>query len=180
MKRLIIIFSVIFSLWSVEYGHSQTKDFKFLMSSWSQRDPLLKERGKWEVTQFSGDVLRKLMPKASSNNDSVINRITNIFQVTMDNSNVSQYNAAKRLRNISDYTCILHIKINNTEYEIHKAKLKQQVNEYLICINNGKDYCVCDITGYLNDEQILSFVGLKNTNGRISTQKSDTVEILTP
>ena len=70
--------------------------------------------------------------------------------------------------------------LNDTEYQIYVAPLGKGISEYLFLINNGKDYCVCDIIGVLTDKQIMSFIGVKNDGEEIKGNKTDTVEVIKP
>ena len=136
---------------------------------------------KFEITQLSGAVIQQLMPKEASNSESVIYKISNIFQITMDDNHKTQLKRAEALFiTESKYTNILSITQNGTTYKIYKAQLNRQQVEYAILINNDKDYCICDIVGYLNDNQILSFIGVKNNGKAITGDKKDSVEVIQP
>lgn len=181
MKRLIIILAIALLALNAENSVAQTKVFKNYVEHWTSHSDSFKKQGKWEVTQFSGDVLRRLMPQAASNSKSVIAKISNIFQITLDDGNQAQFKRAELLFiHEPAYNNILSITLNNTTYKIYKANLKQQQVEYAILINNDKDYCICDIVGYLNDEQILSFIGVKNDGKEITGDKKDSVEVIQP
>ena len=180
MKRIFIILAVaLASLISME-AQAQTKVFKNYMENWNHNRNYHEGNGKWEITQFSGDVLRRLMPQAASDKTGAISKISSIFQIIMDDNNKRQFARAEGFfiaeRN---YTNILSITLNGTTYKIFKARLKQQT-EYAILINNDKSYCICDIVGYLNDEQILSFIGMKNNGDKITGDKKDSVEVIQP
>lgn len=181
MKRIIIILVIALFALNAENSVAQTKVFKNQMEYWTRSSDYFKNRGKWEVTQFSGDVLRRLMPQAASDSKSVVSRISNIFQITLGGGNIVQFKQAERLL-ISEpkYDLILSITLDGTTYKIYKTALKPQLNEYAIFINNDKDYCICDIVGYLNDYQILSFIGVKNDGKKITANKKDSVEVIKP
>ena len=70
--------------------------------------------------------------------------------------------------------------LKGTEYKIFVAKLGSGVFEYLFLINNGKDYCVCDIVGVLSTPEIMSFIGVKNDGEKITGDKKDSVEVIQP
>jgi hypothetical protein len=181
MKRIFIILAVVLFALNAEDSFAQTKVFKEYMEHWIFYSDDLKKKGRWEVTQFSGDVLRRLMPKEASNSESVIYKISNIFQITMDDNHKTQLKRAEALFiTESKYTNILSITQNGTTYKIYKAQLNRQQVEYAILINNDKDYCICDIVGYLNDNQILSFIGVKNNGKAITGDKKDSVEVIQP
>lgn len=70
--------------------------------------------------------------------------------------------------------------LKGTEYKIFVAKLSSGVCEYLFLINNGEDYCVCDIVGVLSTQEILSFIGVKSNGEEIIGDKKDSVEVIQP
>lgn len=180
MKRIFLILMIAFFALNAENSVAQTKELKFYVEKWSYNSDYFKNRGKWEVTQFSGDVLRRLIPQAANDSQSVISRISNIFQITLDEGNKAQFKRAETLFITEPkYDLILSITLSGTTYKIFKAQLKRQ-NEYAILINNDKNYCICDIVGYLNDDQILSFIGVKNDGQKITDNKQDSVEIIKP
>ena len=182
MKRFFIILAVIFTTLSALDAQAQTKEFKEYIQRCPSAAMHAKEEGtKFEVTQFSGDVLQQLMPKAVADKKGVINRINSIFQVVMDktHANAYFYTIERIALNSDKYNHLMTMTLNGTEYKIFEAKLGG-VYEYLFLISNGKDYCVCDIVGVLSTAEIMSFIGVKNDGEKIKGDKTDTIEIINP
>ena len=183
MKRLIIIFAIAFSTLLASNSQAQTKEFKEYMNRCSITAMNSRNSDtKFEITQMSGSVIKQLMPKSVKDNNGVANRINSIFQVVMSHHHTpSYYDLVIRMAQRSNkYNHHMTMTLNDTEYQIYVAPLGKGISEYLFLINNGKDYCVCDIIGVLTDKQIMSFIGVKNDGEEIKGNKTDTVEVINP
>ena len=173
---------MVFASLSALDTQAQTKEFKEFMeicmkasANYSNSDV------KFEITQLSGAVIQQLMPKAIKDKKGVENRINSIFQVVMSQQ-MSDY--FRRVSNMAldsnKYNHHMTMTLKGTEYKIFVAKLGSGVFEYLFLINNGKDYCVCDIVGVLSTPEIMSFIGVKNDGEKITGDKKDSVEVIQP
>ena len=183
MNRLIIIFAIAFSMLFASNSLAQTKEFKEYMNRCSITAMNSRNSDtKFEITQMSGSVIKQLMPKSVKDNNGVANRINSIFQVVMSHHHTpSYYDLVIRMAQRSNkYNHHMTMTLNDTEYQIYVAPLGKGIYEYLFLINNGKDYCVCDIIGVLTDKQIMSFIGVKNDGEEIKGNKTDTVEVINP
>lgn len=181
MKRFFIILAVALTTLSILDAHAQTKEFKEYMQRCRTNSMWAKEKNyKFEITEFSGTVLKQLMPKAVADKKGVVNRINYIFQVVMDKDESSTfYNGLYHwVKRHNKYKHLMTMTLNGTEYKIFEAKLESGVHEYLFLISNGKDYCVCNIVGVLSTSEIMSFIGVKNDNATIKGDKTDTVEVI--
>ncbi|MBR5333484.1 MAG: DUF4252 domain-containing protein [Alistipes sp.] len=182
MKRIFIILAVIFATLFALDAQAQTKEFKEYMNRCSITAMNSRNsQTKFEITQLSGAVLQQLMPKAVADKKGVVNRINSIFQVVMSHhDSSSHYDFVDRMAQKSDkYNHHMTMTLNGTEYKIYVASVGK-VFEYLFLINNGKDYCICDIVGVLSTAEIMSFIGVKNNGENIKGDKTDTVEVIKP
>ena len=183
MNRLIIIFAIAFSTLLASNSQAQTKEFKEYMNRCSITAMNSRNSDtKFEITQMSGSVIKQLMPKSVKDNNGVANRINSIFQVVMSHHHTPSYYdfVIRMARRSNKYNHHMTMTLNDTEYQIYVAPLGKGIYEYLFLINNGKDYCVCDIIGVLTDKQIMSFIGVKNDGEEIKGNKTDTVEVINP
>ena len=163
-------------------AQAQTKEFKEYMNRCSITAMNSRNsQTKFEITQLSGAVLQQLMPKAVADKNGVVNRINSIFQVVMSHhDSSSHYDFVDRMAQKSDkYNHHMTMTLNGTEYKIYVASVGK-VFEYLFLINNGKDYCICDIVGVLSTAEIMSFIGVKSDGEKIKGDKTDTIEIINP
>lgn len=183
MKRFLIILAVALFALSASDAQAQTKEFKQYMERCTINAINARaHQTKFEITQLSGAVIQQLMPNAVKDKKGVVNRINSIFQVVMDKYQVpSYYDWLYRMATSNNkYNHHMTMTLNGTEYKIYVAKLSGGVYEYLFLINNGKDYCVCDIVGVLSTPEIMSFIGVKNNGKGIQGDKQDSVEVITP
>ena len=182
MKRIFIILAVaLASLFSPE-AQAQTKEFKEFMEICTKVSANVHSSDvKFEITQLSGAIIQQLMPKAIKDKKGVENRINSIFQVVMSEQMSGYFRKANNLAiNSNKYNHHMTMTLKGTEYKIFVAKLGSGVFEYLFLINNGKDYCVCDIVGVLSTPEIMSFIGVKNDGEKITGDKKDSVEVIQP
>lgn len=181
MKRFFIILAVALTTLSILDAQAQTKEFKDYMQQCRTESMHAKRSdNKFEITEFSGDILKQLMPKAVADKKGIVNRINSIFQVVMDEyeSSVFYEGLYNWVKKHNKYNHKMTMTLNGTEYKIFEAKLESGVHEYLFLISNGKDYCVCNIVGVLSTSEIMSFIGVKNDNATIKGDKTDTVEVI--
>lgn len=182
MKRIIIILAIaLTSLISID-AQAQTKEFKELIETSAISATHYRNSGeKFEITQLSGAVIQQLMPKAIKDKKGVENRINSIFQVVMGKQAAGYFNSVNDMATTSNkYDHHMTMTLKGTEYKIFVAKLSSGVCEYLFLINNGEDYCVCDIVGVLSTQEILSFIGVKSNGEEIIGDKKDSVEVIQP
>ena len=175
--------AVVFATLLALDAQAQTKEFKEYMNRCSITAMNSRNsQTKFEITQLSGAVLQQLMPKAVADKNGVVNRINSIFQVVMSHhDSSSHYDFVDRMAQKSNkYNHHMTMTLKGTEYKIFVAKLGSGVFEYLFLINNGKDYCVCDIVGVLSTPEIMSFIGVKNDGKEITGDKKDSVEVIQP
>ena len=164
-------------------AQAQTKEFKeFIEICMKVSTNVHSSDEKFEIIQLSGAVLKQLMPNAVKDKNGITNRINSIFQVVMSHHySSSHYDYVSRMvQNSSKYQHHMTMTLKGTEYKIFVAKLGSGVFEYLFLINNGKDYCVCDIVGVLSTPEIMSFIGVKNDGEKITGDKKDSVEVIQP
>ena len=181
MKRIFLILAMVFASLSALDAQAQTKEFKEFMELCMKASANYHNSDvKFEITQLSGAVIQQLMPKAIKDKKGVENRINSIFQVVMSEQMSGYFRKANNLAiNSNKYNHHMTMTLNGTEYKIYVAPVGK-VFEYLFLINNGKDYCICDIIGVLSTPEIMSFIGLKNDGDNIKGEKSDTVEVIKP
>lgn len=183
MKRIFIIFAIaLASLISID-AQAQTKEFKQYMNRCATTAANARgSQTKFEITQLSGAVLKQLMPNAVKDKNGITNRINSIFQVVMSHHHSSSHYdyVSRMVQNSSKYQHHMTMTLKGTEYKIFAAKLGSGVFEYLFLINNGKDYCVCDIVGVLSTPEMMSFIGVKNDGKEITGDKKDSVEVIQP
>ncbi len=182
MKRIFIILAVALALLISPEAQAQTKEFKeFIEICMKVSTNVHSSDEKFEITQLSGAVIQQLMPKAIKDKKGVENRINSIFQVVMSHQISGYFRRANNLAiNSNKYNHHMTMTLKGTEYKIFVAKLGSGVFEYLFLINNGKDYCVCDIVGVLSTPEIMSFIGVKNDGEKITGDKKDSVEVIQP
>ena len=182
MKRIFIILVMVFASLSALDAQAQTKEFKEFMELCMKASANYHNSDvKFEITQLSGAVIQQLMPKAIKDKKGVENRINSIFQVVMSEQMSGYFRKANNLAiNSNKYNHHMTMTLKGTEYKIFVAKLGSGVFEYLFLINNGKDYCVCDIVGVLSTPEIMSFIGVKNDGKEITGDKKDSVEVIQP
>ena len=182
MKRIVIILATaLATLISLE-AQAQTKEFKEFIETCTKVSASVHSSDvKFEITQLSGAVIQQLMPKAIKDKKGVENRINSIFQVVMSQQ-MSDYfiRVSNMALDSNKYDHHMTMTLKGTEYKIFVAKLGSGVFEYLFLINNGKDYCVCDIVGVLSTPEIMSFIGVKNDGEKITGDKKDSVEVIQP
>ena len=182
MKRIFLILAMVFASLSALDAQAQTKEFKEFMELCMKASANYHNSDvKFEITQLSGAVIQQLMPKAIKDKKGVENRINSIFQVVMSEQMSGYFRKANNLAiNSNKYNHHMTMTLKGTEYKIFVAKLGSGVFEYLFLINNGKDYCVCDIVGVLSTPEIMSFIGVKNDGEKITGDKKDSVEVIQP
>lgn len=183
MKRFFIILIIALSSLFIERAQAQTKEFKQYMDRCATTAANARgSQTKFEITQLSGAVLKQLMPNAVKDKKGITNRINSIFQVVMSHHySSSHYDVVGRMaQNSSKYQPHMTMTLKGTEYKIYVAKLSGGVSEYLFLINNGVDFCVCDIVGVLSTPEIMSFIGVKNDGKAITGDKKDSVEVIKP
>ena len=182
MKRIFLILAMVFASLSALDAQAQTKEFKEFMELCMKASANYHNSDvKFEITQLSGAVIQQLMPKAIKDKKGVENRINSIFQVVMSEQMSGYFRKANNLAiNSNKYNHHMTMTLKGTEYKIFVAKLGSGVFEYLFLINNGKDYCVCDIVGVLSTPEIMSFIGVKNDGKEITGDKKDSVEVIQP
>ena len=163
-------------------AQAQTKEFKEFIEICTKVSANVHSSDvKFEITQLSGAVIQQLMPKAIKDKKGVENRINSIFQVVMSQQKSGYFRKANNMAiNSNKYNHHMTMTLKGTEYKIFVAKLGSGVFEYLFLINNGKDYCVCDIVGVLSTPEIMSFIGVKNDGKEITGDKKDSVEVIQP
>lgn len=173
---------MVFASLSALDSQAQTKEFKeFIETCTKVSANVHSSEVKFEITQLSGAVIQQLMPKAIKDKKGVENRINTIFQVVMSQQMSDYFRKANNLAiNSNKYNHHMTMTLKGTEYKIFVAKLGSGVFEYLFLINNGKDYCVCDIVGVLSTPEIMSFIGVKNDGEKITGDKKDSVEVIQP
>ena len=173
---------MVFASLSALDAQAQTKEFKEFMELCMKASANYHNSDvKFEITQLSGAVIQQLMPKAIKDKKGVENRINSIFQVVMSEQMSGYFRKANNLAiNSNKYNHHMTMTLKGTEYKIFVAKLGSGVFEYLFLINNGKDYCVCDIVGVLSTPEIMSFIGVKNDGKEITGDKKDSVEVIQP
>lgn len=173
---------MVFASLSALDTQAQTKEFKeFIEVCTKVSTNFHSSEVKFEITQLSGAVIQQLMPKAIKDKKGVENRINTIFQVVMSQQMSGYFRRANNLAiNSNKYNHHMTMTLKGTEYKIFVAKLGSGVFEYLFLINNGKDYCVCDIVGVLSTPEIMSFIGVKNDGKEITGDKKDSVEVIQP
>lgn len=173
---------MVFASLSALDTQAQTKEFKeFIETCTKVSANVHSSEVKFEITQLSGAVIQQLMPKAIKDKKGVENRINTIFQVVMSQQMSDYFRKANNLAiNSNKYNHHMTMTLKGTEYKIFVAKLGSGVFEYLFLINNGKDYCVCDIVGVLSTPEIMSFIGVKNDGEKITGDKKDSVEVIQP
>ena len=182
MKRIFIILAMVFASLSALDAQAQTKEFKEFIETCTKVSASVHSSDvKFEITQLSGAVIQQLMPKAIKDKKGVENRINSIFQVVMSQQ-MSDYfiRVSNMALDSNKYDHHMTMTLKGTEYKIFVAKLGSGVFEYLFLINNGKDYCVCDIVGVLSTPEIMSFIGVKNDGKEITGDKKDSVEVIQP
>ena len=182
MKRIFIILAMVFASLSALDAQAQTKEFKEFIETCTKVSASVHSSDvKFEITQLSGAVIQQLMPKAIKDKKGVENRINSIFQVVMSQQ-MSDYfiRVSNMALDSNKYDHHMTMTLKGTEYKIFVAKLGSGVFEYLFLINNGKDYCVCDIVGVLSTPEIMSFIGVKNDGEKITGDKKDSVEVIQP
>ena len=182
MKRIFIILAMVFASLSALDAQAQTKEFKEFIETCTKVSASVHSSDvKFEITQLSGAVIQQLMPKAIKDKKGVENRINSIFQVVMSQQ-MSDYfiRVSNMALDSNKYDHHMTMTLKGTEYKIFVAKLGSGVFEYLFLINNGKDYCVCDIVGVLSTPEIMSFIGVKNDGEKITGDKKDSVEVMQP
>lgn len=173
---------MVFASLSALDTQAQTKEFKEFIETCTKVSANVHSSDvKFEITQLSGAVIQQLMPKAIKDKKGVENRINSIFQVVMSQQMSDYFRRANNLAiNSNKYNHHMTMTLKGTEYKIFVAKLGSGVFEYLFLINNGKDYCVCDIVGVLSTPEIMSFIGVKNDGEKITGDKKDSVEVIQP
>lgn len=173
---------MVFASLSALDAQAQTKEFKEFIETCTKVSASVHSSDvKFEITQLSGAVIQQLMPKAIKDKKGVENRINSIFQVVMSQQ-MSDYfiRVSNMALDSNKYDHHMTMTLKGTEYKIFVAKLGSGVFEYLFLINNGKDYCVCDIVGVLSTPEIMSFIGVKNDGEKITGDKKDSVEVIQP
>lgn len=173
---------MVFASLSALDAQAQTKEFKEFIETCTKVSANVHSSDvKFEITQLSGAVIQQLMPKAIKDKKGVENRINSIFQVVMSQQ-MSDYfiRVSNMALDSNKYDHHMTMTLKGTEYKIFVAKLGSGVFEYLFLINNGKDYCVCDIVGVLSTPEIMSFIGVKNDGDKITGDKKDSVEVIQP
>lgn len=173
---------MVFASLSALDAQAQTKEFKEFIETCTKVSASVHSSDvKFEITQLSGAVIQQLMPKAIKDKKGVENRINSIFQVVMSQQ-MSDYfiRVSNMALDSNKYNHHMTMTLKGTEYKIFVAKLGSGVFEYLFLINNGKDYCVCDIVGVLSTPEIMSFIGVKNDGEKITGDKKDSVEVIQP
>lgn len=173
---------MVFASLSALDAQAQTKEFKEFIETCTKVSANVHSSDvKFEITQLSGAVIQQLMPKAIKDKKGVENRINSIFQVVMSQQ-MSDYfiRVSNMALDSNKYDHHMTMTLKGTEYKIFVAKLGSGVFEYLFLINNGKDYCVCDIVGVLSTPEIMSFIGVKNDGEKITGDKKDSVEVIQP
>lgn len=173
---------MVFASLSALDTQAQTKEFKEFIETCTKVSANVHSSDvKFEITQLSGAVIQQLMPKAIKDKKGVENRINTIFQVVMSKQ-MSDYfiRVSNMALDSNKYNHHMTMTLKGTEYKIFVAKLGSGVFEYLFLINNGKDYCVCDIVGVLSTPEIMSFIGVKNDGEKITGDKKDSVEVIQP
>ena len=173
---------MVFASLSALDAQAQTKEFKEFIEICTKVSANVHSSDvKFEITQLSGAVIQQLMPKAIKDKKGVENRINSIFQVVMSQQKSGYFRKANNMAiNSNKYNHHMTMTLKGTEYKIFVAKLGSGVFEYLFLINNGKDYCVCDIVGVLSTPEIMSFIGVKNDGEKIIGDKKDSVEVIQP
>lgn len=183
MKRIVIILATALATLISLDAQAQTKEFKQYMNRCATTAANARNsQTKFEITHLSGAVLKQLMPNAVKDKNGITNRINSIFQVVMSHHySSSHYDYVGRMvQNSSKYQHHMTMTLKGTEYKIYVAKLNSGVFEYLFLINNGKDFCICDIVGVLSTPEIMSFIGVKNDGKAITGDKKDSVEVIKP
>ena len=183
MKRIFIILAVALASLISPEAQAQTKEFKEFIEICSKVSTNVHSSDvKFEITQLSGAVIQQLMPNAVKDKNGITNRINSIFQVVMSHHHSSSHYdyVSRMVQNSSKYQHHMTMTLKGTEYKIFVAKLGSGVFEYLFLINNGKDYCVCDIVGVLSTPEMMSFIGVKNDGEKITGDKKDSVEVIQP
>ena len=173
---------MVFASLSALDAQAQTKEFKEFIETCTKVSASVHSSDvKFEITQLSGAVIQQLMPKAIKDKKGVENRINSIFQVVMSQQ-MSDYfiRVSNMALDSNKYDHHMTMTLKGTEFKIFVAKLGSGVFEYLFLINNGKDYCVCDIVGVLSTPEIMSFIGVKNDGEKITGDKKDSVEVIQP
>ena len=173
---------MVFASLSALDAQAQTKEFKEFIETCTKVSANVHSSDvKFEITQLSGAVIQQLMPKAIKDKKGVENRINSIFQVVMSQQMLDYFIRVSNMALDSNkYDHHMTMTLKGTEYKIFVAKLGSGVFEYLFLINNGKDYCVCDIVGVLSTPEIMSFIGVKNDGEKITGDKKDSVEVIQP
>lgn len=173
---------MVFASLSALDAQAQTKEFKEFIETCTKVSASVHSSDvKFEITQLSGAVIQQLMPKAIKDKKGVENRINSIFQVVMSQQMLDYFIRVSNMALDSNkYDHHMTMTLKGTEYKIFVAKLGSGVFEYLFLINNGKDYCVCDIVGVLSTPEIMSFIGVKNDGEKITGDKKDSVEVIQP
>ncbi len=111
------------------------------------------------ISEFSGRMLRTVMPRKSENRDHMVNRIEMIRQIKFPPHKGTDL--FQRLRALADGDSYERLSIMNVDGEsvyIYTAPYKNSGREFLILIVNGDSRLVCDIVGDVTVKDVLDLI----------------------
>lgn len=115
------------------------------------------------TSEFSGKMLRSILPDKAGDSGHLVNRIDAIRQIKFSGPNhIDLYDRLRKIAEQAPYERITIMNIDEETVYIYSAPYKKTGNEFLIFIAKGEARLACDIVGEVTIDDVTDLLFGRN------------------
>lgn len=115
------------------------------------------------TSEFSGRMLRSILPDKACDSDHLVNRIEAIRQIKFSGpTHIDLYERLRKVAESEPYERITIMNIDNETVYVYTAPYKKTESEFLIFITKGEARLACDIVGDITLDDVTNLLFGRN------------------
>lgn len=115
------------------------------------------------TSEFSGKMLRSILPDKACDSDHLVNRIEAIRQIKFSGpTHIDLYERLRKVAESEPYERITIMNIDNETVYVYTAPYKKTESEFLIFITKGEARLACDIVGDITLDDVTNLLFGRN------------------
>ena len=115
------------------------------------------------TSEFSGRMLRSILPDKACDSDHLVNRIEAIRQIKFSGpTHIDLYERLRKVAESEPYERITIMNIDNETVYAYTAPYKKTESEFLIFITKGEARLACDIVGDITLDDVTNLLFGRN------------------
>ena len=115
------------------------------------------------TSEFSGRMLRSILPDKACDIDHLVNRIEAIRQIKFSGpTHIDLYERLRKVAESEPYERITIMNIDNETVYVYTAPYKKTESEFLIFITKGEARLACDIVGDITLDDVTNLLFGRN------------------